>query len=58
MLKMLKEIGVPKHSDLEPHYRLAKRNGKFTAECRLICKDLVKERLPLGYDLSPHGLEP
>lgn len=35
---LLTVTGVPKDPELEPHFKLAKRNGSFARESRLILK--------------------
>jgi len=54
---MIESIGVPKHSDLEPHHLLVKGNGKRAAKSRLTRYMLVKSYSALTYHLSHRGLE-
>ena len=35
-------VGVPKHSELEPHHFVAERNGKSASKCRLIASKPLK----------------
>ncbi len=50
-------FGVPKDSDLEPDYRVAKTIGSSAGKCRLMVEKSAKCSLRLRFHLSHGGLE-
>ena len=55
--QVTERIGVPKHSELEPDYRLAERNGNVAPYCRLVVEKRASRPANPTSGVSQDGLE-